>query len=143
MVSRVEQICLEKGLKITEQRRIIARVVSESLDHPDVDKIYKKASAIDENISIATVYRTMKLFEESGVVEKHDFGIGRARYEVSDEGSHHDHLIDIVTGEVLEFYNKELEAMKKKVAQELGYELIDHRLELYARPIKAIRDAKN
>ena len=126
----IEQKCIEKGVKLTEQRRIIAKVMSESQDHPDVDELYKRASAIDEKISIATVYRTVKLFEESGIVAKHDFKGGKARYEELSE-SHHDHLIDIKTGEIIEFVDDEIEKLQKKVADKYGYKLVDHKLELY------------
>ena len=126
----IEQKCIEKGVKLTEQRRIIAKVMSESQDHPDVDELYKRASAIDERISIATVYRTVKLFEESGIVAKHDFKGGKARYEELSE-SHHDHLIDIKTGEIIEFVDDEIEKLQKKVADKYGYKLVDHKLELY------------
>ncbi|NKB49221.1 MAG: transcriptional repressor [Alphaproteobacteria bacterium] len=133
MQSRIEQICTDKGLKMTDQRRTIAQVLSESIDHPDVDLVYQRATALDPRISIATVYRTVRLFEEANILEKHDFGDGRARYEEA-SGDHHDHLINIKTGEVIEFYNREIEVLKEKIAKELGYELVDHRLELYATP---------
>ena len=133
MQSRIEQICSDKGLKMTEQRRIIAQVLSGSVDHPDVDLVYRRATELDPKISIATVYRTLRLFEEANILEKHDFGDGRARYEEA-SGDHHDHLINIKNGEVIEFYNRELEAMKKQIAKDLGFELVDHRLELYATP---------
>ena len=133
MQSRIEQICSDKGLKMTDQRRIIAQVLSGSVDHPDVDLVYRRATELDPKISIATVYRTLRLFEEANILEKHDFGDGRARYEEA-SGDHHDHLINIKNGEVIEFYNRELEAMKKQIAKELGFELVDHRLELYATP---------
>ena len=130
MDSRIEQLCVEKGLKMTEQRRVIAKVLSEATDHPDVELVFKRASAVDPRISIATVYRTVKLFEEANILEKHDFGDGRARYEErSDE--HHDHLIDVNSGEVIEFRNDEIEKLQRLVAQELGYRLVGHRLELY------------
>lgn len=133
--SRIEELCLERGLKMTEQRRTIARVLSEASDHPDVELLYKRATAIDPRISIATVYRTVRLFEESGILTRHDFGDGRARYEeVSEE--HHDHLINIETGDVIEFQNEEIEKLQEVVARELGYHLVDHRLELYAVPLK-------
>ena len=135
MQSRIEQICADKGLKMTEQRRTIAQVLSESLDHPDVDQVYQRAIERDPRISIATVYRTVRLFEEANILEKHDFGDGRARYEEAST-DHHDHLIDIKTGEVIEFYNREIEILKKKIAEDLGYNLVDHRLELYATPIR-------
>lgn len=131
MQSRIERICSDKGLKMTDQRRTIAQVLSESIDHPDVDKVYQRAAALDPRISIATVYRTVRLFEEANILEKHDFGDGRARYEEA-SNDHHDHLIDVKTGEVIEFYSGEIEVLKKKIAEELGYDLVDHRLELYA-----------
>ncbi len=133
-LSSLEQVCLEKGLKMTDQRRIIARVISEASDHPDVETVYRRATAIDSRISIATVYRSLKLFEDANVLIRHDFGEGRARYEES--GEHHEHLIDIESGEVIEFHNAEIEAMKERIAKELGYELVDHRLELYGRKLK-------
>lgn len=132
--SRLERLCAQKGLKMTEQRRIIARVLSESADHPDVETVYRRATAIDPRISIATVYRSLKLFEDANVLVRHDFGEGRARYE--ETSSHHEHLIDIETGEVIEFLNEEIEALKERIARELGYELVDHRLELYGRRIR-------
>ena len=136
MQSRIERICAEKGLKMTDQRRTIAQVLSESVDHPDVDKVYQRATELDSRISIATVYRTVRLFEEANILEKHDFGDGRARYEET-SSEHHDHLIDIKSGEVVEFYNREIEALKEKIANELGYDLVGHRLELYAVPSTA------
>ncbi|NQV83018.1 MAG: transcriptional repressor [Rhodospirillales bacterium] len=136
MQSRIERICADKGLKMTDQRRIIAQVLSESADHPDVDKVYQRAAALDSRISIATVYRTVRLFEEANILEKHDFGDGRARYEET-TSDHHDHLINIKTGEVIEFYNSDIEVLKEKIAKELGYDLVDHRLELYAMPSAA------
>ena len=135
MSETIEQKCIAKGVKLTDQRKIIAKIMSDSQDHPDVDELYKRASAIDKKISIATVYRTVKLFEESGIVAKHDFKGGKARYEELNE-SHHDHLIDVKTGEIIEFVDKEIEELQKKVAQKLGYKLIDHKLELYAQKIK-------
>lgn len=131
----IEAKCAEKGLKMTGQRRVIARVLSESHDHPDVELLYQRASAIDPHISIATVYRTVKLFEEAGITQKHDFGDGRARYEEISE-QHHDHLIDLKSGKVIEFSNEEIEKLQKEVARRLGYKLVDHRLELYAVPLK-------
>ena len=133
MQSRIEQICSEKGLRMTDQRRTIAQVLSDSMDHPDVDLLYQRAITLDPNISIATVYRTVRLFEEANILEKHDFGDGRARYEEA-SNNHHDHLINIKNGEVIEFFNDEIERMKIKIAKELGYDLVDHRLELYATP---------
>ncbi|HEX5184643.1 MAG TPA: Fur family transcriptional regulator [Allosphingosinicella sp.] len=126
----IEALCAEKGLRITEQRRVIARVLSESEDHPDVEALHARAAAIDSGISIATVYRTVRLFEEAGILERHDFGDGRARYEAAPE-SHHDHLIDVETGKVIEFADDELEALQKKIAERLGFRLVDHRMELY------------
>ena len=126
----VEALCAEKGLRITEQRRIIARVLSESEDHPDVEALHARASAIDSGISIATVYRTVRLFEEAGILERHDFGDGRARYEAAAE-EHHDHLINVETGEVIEFVDEELEALQRRIAERLGFRLVDHRMELY------------
>ena len=134
--SRIEQLCLDNGLKMTDQRRTIARVLSDSDDHPDVDQVYRRATQLDSRISIATVYRTVRLFEEANILEKHDFGDGRARYEEVQE-DHHDHLIDIKSGKVIEFFNEEMEAMKERIAKELGYELIDHRLELFGKLIRS------
>lgn len=130
MTSRLEKLCIEKGLKMTEQRRVISRVLSESHDHPDVEVVYRRAAAIDKRISIATVYRTMRLLEEANVIDRLDFGDGRARYEESRD-EHHHHLIDMNTGEVIEFKDEALERMKEKIAASMGYELIGHRLELY------------
>ena len=139
--SRLERLCLEKGLKMTDQRRIIARVLSEATDHPDVEQVYRRATALDSRISIATVYRTVRLFEEANILERHDFRDGRSRYEEMRE-EHHDHLIDIETGRVIEFQNSEIEALQRKVAERLGYRLVDHRLELYAVPLKPEGDKK-
>ncbi len=130
MSETIEEKCIAKGVKLTEQRKIIAKMMSESQDHPDVEELYKRASSIDKKISIATVYRTVKLFEESGIVAKHDFKGGKARYEELSE-SHHDHLIDIKTGEIIEFVDEEIEKLQKKVADKYGYKLVDHKLELY------------
>ncbi len=130
----LEQKCVDKGLKMTEQRRIIARVLSEAEDHPDVEQLYQRASRIDSKISIATVYRTVRLFEEAGIIEKHDFGDGRARYEEATE-EHHDHLIDLRSGDVIEFTNEQIETLQEEVARNLGYKLVDHRLELYCVPL--------
>ena len=130
MSETIEQKCIAKGVKLTEQRKIIAKVMSDSNDHPDVDELYNRVSKIDSKISIATVYRTVKLFEESGIVAKHDFKGGKARYEELNE-SHHDHLIDVKTGEIIEFVDDEIEKLQKKVAEKYGYELVDHKLELY------------
>ena len=130
MSETIEQKCLSKGVKLTDQRRVIAQVMSESNDHPDVDELYNRVSKIDPKISIATVYRTVKLFEEAGILAKHDFKGGKARYEAMIE-SHHDHLIDIKTGEIIEFVDDEIEKLQKKVAEKYGYNLVDHKLELY------------
>jgi Fur family ferric uptake transcriptional regulator len=131
----VEALCLKKGLRITEQRRVIARVLSEIDDHPDVEALHRRVVAVDPRISIATVYRTVKLFEESGILERHEFQGGRSRYEtVQDE--HHDHLIDVETGNVIEFHDAELEALQARIATRLGFKLVDHRMELYGTPIK-------
>ncbi len=126
----IEALCAQKGLRITEQRRVVARVLSEAEDHPDVEKLHERAAAIDPGISIATVYRTVRLFEEAGILERHDFGDGRARYEAAPE-SHHDHLIDVETGNVIEFVDPELEQLQKIIAEKLGFRLVDHRMELY------------
>ena len=130
MSETIEQKCLAKNVKLTEQRKIIAKIMSESEDHPDVDELYNRVSKIDPKISIATVYRTVKVFEEAGILTKHDFKGGKARYEEMRE-SHHDHLIDIKTGEIIEFVDNEIEILQKKVAEKYGYELVDHKLELY------------
>ena len=130
MTETIEQKCIAKGVKLTEQRKIIAKVMSAANDHPDVDELYNRVSKIDSKISIATVYRTVKLFEESGILAKHDFKGGKARYEELSE-SHHDHLIDIKTGEIIEFVDDEIEELQKKVAEKYGYDLVDHKLELY------------
>src|ERR1051326_1295969 len=133
MTSRLEQLCIDKGLKMTEQRRIIARVLSDSADHPDVEAGHKRAHDIDPKISIATVYRTVRLFQEANILARHDFGDGRARYEEM-PSDHHDHLIDLQSGRVVEFRNEEIEKLQEFIAGELGYELVGHRLELYAVP---------
>lgn len=134
-MSPLEQLCLDKGMKMTEQRRVIARVLSDASDHPDVEEVHKRASAEDPRISIATVYRTVRLFEEANIIERHDFGDGRARYERR-PGVHHDHIINIRSGEVVEFRNEEIEKLQRRIAEEHGYELADHRLELYCVPKK-------
>ena len=136
-MSKIEDKCKERGVRFTDQRRLIAKVMSQSSDHPDVDELHKRVSKIDEKVSIATVYRTVKLFEESGIIEKHDFKGGKARYEQSPD-IHHDHLIDVNTGEIVEFVNEEIEKLQNKVAEKLGYKLVDHRLELYG-----IKNKKN
>ena len=130
MTDTIEQKCLSKGVKLTDQRKIIAKVMSEATDHPNVDELYNRVSMIDPKISIATVYRTVKLFEESGILTKHEFKGGKARYEELNEG-HHDHLIDIKSGEIIEFVDDEIEKLQKKVAEKYGYTLVDHKLELY------------
>ena len=130
MSETIERKCILKGIKLTDQRKIIAKVMSDSSDHPDVDELYKRVLKIDSKISIATVYRTVKLFEEVGILAKHDFKGGKARYEELSEG-HHDHLIDIKTGEIIEFVDEDIEKLQKKVAEKYGYDLVDHKLELY------------
>ena len=130
----LEALCAEKGLRITEQRRVIARVLSEAEDHPDVEEVHVRSSAIDPGISIATVYRTVRLFEEAGILERHDFGDGRSRYEAAAE-THHDHLIDVETGRVIEFVDEEVETLQKRIAVKLGFRLVDHRMELYGVPL--------
>ena len=126
----IEQLCADKGLRITEQRRTIAKVLGESDDHPDVETLHARAAAVDPNISIATVYRTVRLFEEAGILERHEFGDGRSRYEAASE-THHDHLIDVETGNVIEFVDEELEELQRRIAARLGFRLVDHRMELY------------
>ena len=133
MVSRLEKMCIEKGMKMTGQRRLIAQVLSDATDHPDVEDVYHRASQLDPRISIATVYRTVRLFEEAGILDRHDFGDGRARYEEMPE-EHHDHLIDIRSGKVIEFQDAEIELLQESIARRLGFKLVDHRLELYAIP---------
>ena len=134
-MDRLEKICIDKGMRMTDQRRVIARVLSEAVDHPDVEEIHRRAAEIDSKISIATVYRTMRLFEEAGVVERHDFQDGRSRYEEATE-DHHDHLIDVKSGKVIEFVNSEIEQIQRRIAEEHGYRLVAHRLELYGVPLK-------
>ncbi len=130
MPPSIEKLCNDKGLRMTDQRRVIARVLSESQDHPDVELLHQRVTALDSAVSIATVYRTVRLFEEAGILARHDFGDGRARYELVPE-RHHDHLIDVNSGEVIEFHNEEIETLQRLVAKKLGYRLVDHRLELY------------
>ncbi len=131
----IEDRCVKQGMRMTEQRRVIARVLEQSHDHPDVEELYRRAAEVDDKISIATVYRTVRLFEEAGILERHDFRDGRSRYEqVSD--SHHDHLIDLQSGKVVEFTNDEIEQLQTEVARRLGYKLVDHRLELYGVPLE-------
>lgn len=134
--STIEQACIDKGLKMTEQRRVIARVLSQAHDHPDVEEVYRRVSEVDQKISLATVYRTLRLFEDSGIIQSHAFGGGRARYEVQDDDTHHDHLIDVDSGKVIEFFDEELEALQAKIAKRLGYRIVDHKLELFALPLK-------
>lgn len=135
MSDRIEKLCLEKNMRMTEQRRVIARVLSTATDHPDVEELHRRAHAIDPHISIATVYRTVRLFEEAGIIDRHDFRDGRSRYEEHTE-AHHDHLIDMKTGKVVEFVDEEIETLQVAIARKLGYRLVDHRLELYGVPIE-------
>ena len=135
MNSDLEKKCIKKGVRLTDQRKVIARVMSESKDHPDVDELHQRVSKVDSKISIATVYRTVKLFQESGIFAKHDFKGSKSRYEQATD-EHHDHLIDVNTGEIIEFVNQEIEKLQKDVAEKLGYKLVDHRLELYGSKIK-------
>ena len=135
MSSDIENKCIKKGVRLTDQRKLIAKIMSESEDHPDVDELHKRVSKLDAKISIATVYRTVKLFEEAGIVAKHDFKGNKSRYEQAPQ-EHHDHLIDINTGEITEFINEDIEKLQKQVAEKLGYKLVDHRLELYGSKIK-------
>jgi len=132
MVSWIEKKCVERGLRLTEQRKVIAKVLSEAEDHPDAEVLYSRAAEVDPKISLATVYRTVRLFADAKIIETHDFGDGRARYETAD-AEHHDHLIDIATGDVIEFVDEEIEALQHRIAEKLGYELVDHRLELYGK----------
>jgi len=132
--TNIEAQCVAKGMRMTEQRRIIARVLAQSADHPDVEELYRRCAGVDQHISISTVYRTVKLFEDAGIIERHDFREGRARYEQIRE-SHHDHLVNLRTGEVIEFQSEEIERLQREVARKLGYRLVDHRLELYAVPL--------
>src|SRR4051812_37314799 len=134
-VDRLEKLCIEKGMRMTDQRRVIARVLSSATDHPDVEELHRRAHAVDPHISIATVYRTVRLFEESGIIERHDFRDGRSRYEETPD-HHHDHLIDMKTGKVVEFVDEEIEALQNVIARKLGYKLVDHRLELYGVPLE-------
>ena len=131
----LEELCVERGMRMTEQRRVIARVLEASADHPDVEELYRRSSEVDSRISISTVYRTVKLFEDAGIIERHDFRDGRSRYETVPE-EHHDHLIDLKTGVVIEFHSPEIEALQERIAREHGFRLVDHRLELYGVPLK-------
>jgi Fur family ferric uptake transcriptional regulator len=139
-LSRIERACVDKGMKMTEQRRVIAQVLSEATDHPDVEQVYRRASEIDPHISIATVYRTLRMFDIANIIDRLDFGDGRSRYEVATEHGHHHHLIDMRSGAVLEFESAELEAIKRRIARDLGYEIVGDRLELYGVPIGANGD---
>ena len=139
MTNTIISQCEQKGLRLTEQRRVVAAVLEDAHDHPDVEELYRRAMRLDPNISLATVYRTVKLFQDWGLLEKHEFGDGRARYESADR-DHHDHLINLVTGEVIEFVDEEIEALQEKIARKLGFELKDHRLELYGVPVKTSED---
>jgi len=134
-VDRIEKLCLDKGMRMTDQRKVIARVLSAAQDHPDVEELYRRSAAVDPNISIATVYRTVRLFEEAGIIARHDFRDGRSRYEQAGE-EHHDHLIDMKTGQVIEFIDEEIERLQHLIARRLGFRLIDHRLELYGVPLE-------
>jgi len=130
----IEALCVEKGMRMTDQRRVIARILSSATDHPDVEEVYRRATEIDSGISIATVYRTVRLFEEAGILERHDFRDGRSRYEPATD-EHHDHLINLETGEVIEFHNDEIERLQKLIAEKHGFKLVDHRMELYGVPL--------
>jgi Fur family transcriptional regulator, ferric uptake regulator len=134
VVSKIEDLCIKKGLRMTEQRRVIARVLSDAHDHPDVEQVHRRAAEVDPRISIATVYRTVRLFEEANILERHDFGDGRARYEEVPE-AHHDHLIDVESGKVIEFRNEQVERLQREIAEKLGFKLVDHRLELFGVPL--------
>ena len=140
--SRIEQLCIDKGMKMTGQRRVIARVLSEATDHPDVEEVYRRASKQDPRISIATVYRTVRLFEEANILERHDFGNGRSRYEEATD-EHHDHLIDIQSGRVIEFRSEDIEALQKAIAEQHGFRLVGHRLELYGVPMDSTKTDKS
>jgi len=140
-MSRIENLCIEHGMRMTEQRRVIAAVLSAAEDHPDVDEVHRRAAKIDSRISIATVYRTVRLFEDAGILERHDFRDGRSRYEQVSK-DHHDHLIDMESGTVIEFSNDQIEKLQELVAAELGYKLVDHRLELYCVPLESAKDEK-
>jgi len=133
-MDKIEKLCIDKGLRMTEQRRIIARVLSASEDHPDAEELHRRANTLDASISLATVYRTVKLFEDSGIIERHDFRDGRSRYEEVPE-EHHDHLIDVKSGQVIEFHSEEIEKLQEEIARKLGFKLVDHRLELYGVPL--------
>ncbi len=134
-MDRIEKLCIERGLRMTEQRRVIARVLSAATDHPDAEELHRRANALDASISLATVYRTVKLFEDAGIIQAHDFREGRARYEEV-PSEHHDHLIDVKSGQVIEFHSDEIEKLQEEIAKKLGFQLVDHRLELYGIPLK-------
>ena len=136
VLDRIEKLCIDKGMRMTDQRRVVARILSEASDHPDVEELYRRASLVDPHISIATVYRTVRLFEEAGIIARHDFRDGRSRYEEAPQ-DHHDHLIDMKTGKVVEFVDEEIEQLQAEIARRLGYRLVDHRLELYGVPLDA------
>jgi Fur family ferric uptake transcriptional regulator len=140
-MDRIEKLCVDKGLRMTGQRRVIARVLSEAHDHPDAEELHRRAVAIDPHISIATVYRTVRLLEEAGILERHDFRDGRSRYEEIPD-VHHDHLIDVQSGRVIEFHNEQIEELQRQVAEKLGYKLVDHRLELYGVPVDSDKKRK-
>ena len=135
VLDRIEKLCIDKGMRMTDQRRVVAHILSDASDHPDVEELYRRASMVDPNISIATVYRTVRLFEEAGIIARHDFRDGRSRYEEAPQ-DHHDHLIDMKTGKVVEFMDEEIEQLQAAIARRLGYRLIDHRLELYGVPLE-------
>ena len=134
-MDRIEKLCVDKGMRMTDQRRVVARVLSNAKDHPDVEELYRRAHAVDPHISIATVYRTVRLFEESGIIERHDFRDGRSRYEEAPD-VHHDHLIDMRSGKVIEFVDEDIEKLQQAIARRLGFKLVDHRLELYGVPVE-------
>ena len=139
---RIEEMCIEQGMKMTDQRRVIASVLSASTDHPDVDELHKRCVDVDPRISIATVYRTVRLFDDAGLIDRHDFGDGRARYEPASE-DHHDHLVDVKSGEIIEFHDQQIEELQQVIAERLGYSLIGHRMELYGVPIDTDHSKKN
>lgn len=139
--SELEAYCIKRGMRMTDQRRVIARVLSEASDHPDVDELHRRASAIDPRISVATVYRTVRLFEEAGIIERHDFREGRSRFEAASE-THHDHLINVETNEIIEFHDSEVEELQRRIAERLGFQLVDHRMELYGVPLSTAKPAR-
>ncbi len=139
-ISKIERLCAEKNIRLTQNRKIIAKVISDASDHPDTEEIFRRATKINANIGIATVYRALKMFAEIGVITGHDFGTGKTHYEKLEDDHHHDHLIDVANSKVIEFFDQELEDLKTKIAHKLGYELIDHKLELYAIPFKKTKE---